>query len=140
MATTWRDAYEAAQLSLRQAHLAIEHLLDSSIASEHVGNIVLCAGNALQAVGALVDKAAEEQKLPRPTITLDISKILKTDRLRVGKKRRQEWDTRTNVLQQLRDLHRADPKQAERLMNIIFEALFSAKNEGLFAPAHSFDS
>jgi hypothetical protein len=137
---TWSDAYEAAQLSLRKAHLAIERLLDSSIASERVGNMVLCAGNALQAVGALVDKAAEEQKLPRPTIALDISKILKTDRLRVGKKRRQEWDTRTNVLQQLRDLHRADPEQAERLMNIIFEALFSAKSEGLFVSAHSFDS
>src|SRR5512138_1180460 len=124
---TWTEAYEAAHRSLRDAHLAIERL-SSSTESERIGGMVFCAGNALQAVGALLDKAAEEQKAPRPTIALDISRILKTDRLRMGKKRRQEWDTGTNVFQRLDDLHKADPKQAERLMNIIFEALYTAKN------------
>lgn len=127
----WSNCYKKAHAAVKAAQLAIEQLAAVDATSEIVGARVGCAGDALHGVRALLDEAGELHQIPRPKAALDVNRILKTARLNRGTKRRQEWDSGTDVFKQLDRIHKEAPAEARLLIAALQAGLEQAILRGL---------
>lgn len=127
----WTDRYKKAHAALKTTHAAIEKLIETEATSESVTARVCCAGDALHGVRALLDEAGQLQQAPRPRLALDVRKVLKTARINRGKKRRQEWDSGTDVFRQLDEMHKIDPAETRLLIAALRVGFEQAILQGL---------
>jgi hypothetical protein len=120
--------------------MAIQKLVDVPDSPEELTDRVRCAGDALQGVRALLDEAGQAQKIPRPRVALDIDRILRTARLKRGKKNRQIWHSGTDIYKQLDEMSKVDPAETRRLIYALIDGIGQARLKGLDVEPYAFSA